>query len=204
MLVVEAMKMENALRAPRDGVVKGFAVRVGDTVAAGPCWRSSNRRAGEAFYRAGAVAGRMRERRDTHGADHGLDRAPGPTPTWRVGSGTTCSETGVIQFDAAGSHLAGTFSGRGGCESASIALDYAKTGPASGQVDGDGVVFTLTASQESCLYNGEARRRHDRRGERLSRLHARERGRAPPGILVHEALGHGAADAGHRRGGRSA
>jgi acetyl/propionyl-CoA carboxylase alpha subunit len=34
-LVVEAMKMENAVRAPRDGVVKGLRVRVGDTVAAG-------------------------------------------------------------------------------------------------------------------------------------------------------------------------
>jgi propionyl-CoA carboxylase alpha chain/3-methylcrotonyl-CoA carboxylase alpha subunit len=34
-LVVEAMKMENAVRAPRDGVVKAIRVNVGDTVAAG-------------------------------------------------------------------------------------------------------------------------------------------------------------------------
>lgn len=34
-LVVEAMKMENAVRAPRDGVVKGLNVKVGDVVAAG-------------------------------------------------------------------------------------------------------------------------------------------------------------------------
>jgi acetyl/propionyl-CoA carboxylase alpha subunit len=34
-LVVEAMKMENAVRAPRDGVVKSLRVSVGDTVAAG-------------------------------------------------------------------------------------------------------------------------------------------------------------------------
>jgi hypothetical protein len=69
--------------------------------------------------------------------------------------GTTCSETGVIQLAAAGARLNGTFSGRGGCESASGSLDYAKTGPASGQVNGDGVVLTLTASQESCLYQGK-------------------------------------------------
>jgi biotin carboxyl carrier protein len=30
------MKMENALVAPRDGVVKSLAVRVGDMVAPGP------------------------------------------------------------------------------------------------------------------------------------------------------------------------
>jgi 3-methylcrotonyl-CoA carboxylase alpha subunit len=34
-LVVEAMKMENAVRAPRDGVVKSVAVRVGDAVIPG-------------------------------------------------------------------------------------------------------------------------------------------------------------------------
>jgi 3-methylcrotonyl-CoA carboxylase alpha subunit len=34
-LVVEAMKMENAIRAPRDGTVKSVAVRVGDMVAPG-------------------------------------------------------------------------------------------------------------------------------------------------------------------------
>jgi hypothetical protein len=71
------------------------------------------------------------------------------------GEGTTCSETGSIHFASVGSHVAGTFDGRGGCESASISLDYAKTGPASGQVDGDGVAFTLTASLESCLYQGK-------------------------------------------------
>ena len=70
------------------------------------------------------------------------------------GQGTTCSETGAIRFESAGSRLAGTFSGRGGCESASLSLDYAKTGPASGQVAGDGVAFTLTASLESCVYQG--------------------------------------------------
>jgi len=70
------------------------------------------------------------------------------------GEGMTCSETGSVHFESAGSHLAGTFDGRGGCESASISLDYAKTGPASGQVGGDSVAFTLTASLESCLYQG--------------------------------------------------
>jgi acetyl/propionyl-CoA carboxylase alpha subunit len=35
LLVVEAMKMENALRAPRDGVVKAVAARVGDMVSPG-------------------------------------------------------------------------------------------------------------------------------------------------------------------------
>ena len=35
LLVVEAMKMENALRAPRDGVVKAFRARVGDMVNPG-------------------------------------------------------------------------------------------------------------------------------------------------------------------------
>jgi acetyl/propionyl-CoA carboxylase alpha subunit len=34
-LVVEAMKMENAVRAPRDGQVKDLRVKVGDAVAAG-------------------------------------------------------------------------------------------------------------------------------------------------------------------------
>jgi 3-methylcrotonyl-CoA carboxylase alpha subunit len=34
-LVVEAMKMENALRAPRDGLVKAVRVKVGDTVTPG-------------------------------------------------------------------------------------------------------------------------------------------------------------------------
>jgi 3-methylcrotonyl-CoA carboxylase alpha subunit len=34
-LVVEAMKMENAIRAPRDGSVKRIAVKVGDMVAPG-------------------------------------------------------------------------------------------------------------------------------------------------------------------------
>jgi len=34
-LVVEAMKMENALRAPRDGTVKSVAVKVGDMVNPG-------------------------------------------------------------------------------------------------------------------------------------------------------------------------
>ena len=36
MIVVEAMKMENALVAPMDGVVKSLAVKVGDMVAPGP------------------------------------------------------------------------------------------------------------------------------------------------------------------------
>ena len=35
LLVVEAMKMENALRAPRDGVVRAVHARVGDMVAPG-------------------------------------------------------------------------------------------------------------------------------------------------------------------------
>lgn len=34
-LVIEAMKMENALRAPRDGRVKSVATRVGETVSPG-------------------------------------------------------------------------------------------------------------------------------------------------------------------------
>ena len=36
LIVVEAMKMENALVAPGDGVVKSLAVKVGDMVAPGP------------------------------------------------------------------------------------------------------------------------------------------------------------------------
>lgn len=36
LIVVEAMKMENALVAPIDGVVKSLAVKVGDMVAPGP------------------------------------------------------------------------------------------------------------------------------------------------------------------------
>ena len=35
MLVVEAMKLENALRAPRDGVVKAVSARVGEMVSPG-------------------------------------------------------------------------------------------------------------------------------------------------------------------------
>ena len=35
MLVIEAMKMENALRAPHDGTVKAVTVRVGDMVSPG-------------------------------------------------------------------------------------------------------------------------------------------------------------------------
>ena len=35
LLIVEAMKMENAIRAPRDGTVKTIAVKVGDMVAPG-------------------------------------------------------------------------------------------------------------------------------------------------------------------------
>jgi 3-methylcrotonyl-CoA carboxylase alpha subunit len=34
-LIVEAMKMENAIRAPRDGTVKALAVKVGDMVTPG-------------------------------------------------------------------------------------------------------------------------------------------------------------------------
>lgn len=34
-IVVEAMKMENALRAPRDGTIKTVAVKVGDMVGPG-------------------------------------------------------------------------------------------------------------------------------------------------------------------------
>lgn len=36
LIVVEAMKMENALVAPSDGMVKSLAVKVGDMVAPGP------------------------------------------------------------------------------------------------------------------------------------------------------------------------
>lgn len=36
LIVVEAMKMENALVAPTDGVVRSLAVKVGDMVAPGP------------------------------------------------------------------------------------------------------------------------------------------------------------------------
>ncbi len=35
LLVIEAMKMENALRAPRDGVVKSVAAKAGDMVSPG-------------------------------------------------------------------------------------------------------------------------------------------------------------------------
>jgi biotin carboxyl carrier protein len=35
LLVVEAMKMENAVRAPRDGRVKSVTARVGDMVSPG-------------------------------------------------------------------------------------------------------------------------------------------------------------------------
>jgi 3-methylcrotonyl-CoA carboxylase alpha subunit len=35
LLVVEAMKMENAVRAPRDGTIRSVAARVGDMVAPG-------------------------------------------------------------------------------------------------------------------------------------------------------------------------
>lgn len=35
LLVVEAMKMENAIRAPRDGTIKSVAARVGDMVGPG-------------------------------------------------------------------------------------------------------------------------------------------------------------------------
>jgi acetyl/propionyl-CoA carboxylase alpha subunit len=35
LLVVEAMKMENAIRAPRDGRVKAVSARVGDSVSPG-------------------------------------------------------------------------------------------------------------------------------------------------------------------------
>ena len=72
-----------------------------------------------------------------------------------AGNGTTCSETGSIHFDPVGSRLTGTFSGRGGCQSASGSLDYAKTGLATGEVTGNALTFTLTASQESCLYQGK-------------------------------------------------
>jgi biotin carboxyl carrier protein len=34
-VVIEAMKMENALRAPRDGTIKTVAVKVGDMVGPG-------------------------------------------------------------------------------------------------------------------------------------------------------------------------
>ena len=35
LLIVEAMKMQNELRAPRDGVVAALRAKVGDAVAAG-------------------------------------------------------------------------------------------------------------------------------------------------------------------------
>jgi 3-methylcrotonyl-CoA carboxylase alpha subunit len=35
LLVVEAMKMENAIRAPRDGRVRTIGAKVGDSVAPG-------------------------------------------------------------------------------------------------------------------------------------------------------------------------
>ena len=71
------------------------------------------------------------------------------------GGGTTCTETGSIQFQPAASRLTGTFDGRGGCESSSLAFDYAKTGVVAGQVSGESVEFTLTASLESCIYQGK-------------------------------------------------
>ena len=36
-VILEAMKMENAVRAPRDGVVKSVGVTVGESVTAGHC-----------------------------------------------------------------------------------------------------------------------------------------------------------------------
>jgi biotin carboxyl carrier protein len=35
LLVIEAMKMENALRAPRDGIVKSVTAKPGDRVSPG-------------------------------------------------------------------------------------------------------------------------------------------------------------------------
>jgi len=35
LLVIEAMKMENALRAPRDGIVKSVSAQPGDRVSPG-------------------------------------------------------------------------------------------------------------------------------------------------------------------------
>lgn len=71
------------------------------------------------------------------------------------GGGTTCTETGSIQFVPAAARVTGTFDGRGGCESSSLAFDYAKAGVVGGQVAGESVEFTLTASLESCLYQGK-------------------------------------------------
>lgn len=70
------------------------------------------------------------------------------------GGGTACTETGSLEFVPAATRVTGTFNGRGGCENATIAFDYAKAGVVSGQVGSDTFEFSLTASLETCVYQG--------------------------------------------------
>jgi len=96
------------------------------------------------------------------GACGGSTTGPSPaeiTGSWSYthsasGSGTTCSEAGTMNLQANDSRIAGVFEGRGGCQGASQALDYMKTGDAFGRVVGDSIELTLSSQLESCLYRG--------------------------------------------------
>jgi len=69
------------------------------------------------------------------------------------GSGTTCGDGGQVTITQAGSSLSGALSGRGGCESASVAVDYFRQEPlAGGAIAGSAVRFDAGA----CRYTGTA------------------------------------------------
>jgi hypothetical protein len=69
------------------------------------------------------------------------------------GGGAQCGEGGHVTLTQAGTTLSGSFSARGGCDTASAALDFLRSGGVeAGAVDGTSVRFTLGV----CRYEGTA------------------------------------------------
>lgn len=92
----------------------------------------------------------------------GDDAPTAPPPdisgAWRYsqvvqGSGTTCGDGGQITIAQSGARLSGALSGRGGCENASVAVDYFRQDAISGgQIAGTAVAFDAGP----CRYQGTA------------------------------------------------
>jgi hypothetical protein len=78
--------------------------------------------------------------------------------SWRYsqvvqGGGTYCGDGGQVTITQSGARLSGTLSGRGGCENASVAVDYLRRDALSGGgISGTAVRFEAGA----CRYEGTA------------------------------------------------
>jgi hypothetical protein len=69
------------------------------------------------------------------------------------GGGFTCGDGGQLELTQNGATLGGTLSGRGGCESTSVAIDYFRQDTVTnGQIEENAVSFTAG----SCRYEGIA------------------------------------------------